>query len=421
MAETFLEEMKRYLGFTGEDCARLREMGPSMEKHLPEMAEIFYSQIPHHPNAHRVFVGGQPQIDRLKRTLIQWGRGLFTGAYDEGYADERFRIGYRHVRIGLEQKYMISAMGVVRAFLMDCLTREYPPQDERMQNARSLSKMLDLDLNLMCESYMHATMDNLRALTGQLERANEELAEASRAKDEFLAQTSHELRTPLNSILGFTKLILDGLCKSRDEERELMRDIFASGQHLLGIVNDILDIGRIEAGRMQLRIETVNLRQVLDSTFPLVAVQMAAKSLVLRDETQDHDLPPVSADEVRLRQVLLNLLGNALKFTEKGSIAIRAVPAKGRFLRLEVEDTGIGIPEEKREAAFQRFVQLDTARGRRQGGSGLGLAITRRLVEMMGGEIGLEDTPGGGTRVWFTLPVAGKEPYPRSVRERTTA
>jgi signal transduction histidine kinase len=273
----------------------------------------------------------------------------------------------------------------------------------------------------MCESYMHATMENLRSLTAQLERANEELAESSRAKDEFLAQTSHELRTPLNSILGFTKLILDGLCKNRDEERELLRDIFASGQHLLGIVNDILDIGRIEAGRMQLKMDTVNLRQVLDSTFPLVAVQMAGKSLALRDETQERDLPPVIADEVRLRQVFLNVLGNAIKFTEKGSITVRAKPAKARFLRLEVEDTGIGIPADRRDELFQRFVQLDTARARRHGGSGLGLAITRRLVEMMGGEIGLEDSPGGGTRVWFTLPVAGKEPYPRTFRERTTA
>jgi signal transduction histidine kinase len=172
---------------------------------------------------------------------------------------------------------------------------------------------------------------------------------------------------------------------------------------------------------MQLKIETVNLRRVLDSTFPLVTVQMAAKSLVLRDETQEAEMPAVLADEVRLRQVFLNLLGNALKFTEKGSITVRALPAKGRFLRMEVEDTGIGIPVEKREEAFQRFVQLDTARGRRQGGSGLGLAITRRLVEMMNGEVGLEETPGGGTRVWFTLPVAGKEPYPRVHREQTTA
>ena len=128
--------------------------------------------------------------------------------------------------------------------------------------AGPLGKILDLDLNLMCESYMHATMQNLRSLNEQMERANRDLAEASHSKDEFLAHVSHELRTPLNSILGFSKLILDGLCTSPEEERQLLQDVFASAQHLLGLVNDILDIGRIEAGKLSLHMEDVHLRDV---------------------------------------------------------------------------------------------------------------------------------------------------------------
>ncbi len=421
--ESFIQEMKCYLGFTEADAVWLRRLGPRMEKHLPEMAERFYSQIPLHPNAFRVFTGGETQIARLKQTLQHWARGLFSGTYDQAYADDRYQIGYRHVRIGLEQKYVISAMGIVRAFFSDCLLLEFPAGDERLRYAHSLGKILDLDLNLMCESYMHATLENLRTLNQQLERANRELAEMGRIKDEFLAHTSHELRTPLNSILGFTKLILDGLCKNRDEEQELLRDVFASAQHLLGIVNDILDIARIEANQMTLHPEEVDPRQVLDSTLPLVAVQAASKGLELRDLTTRMALPPVRADQVRLRQVLLNLLSNAVKFTPWGWVALRAsvvprgpsISSEPAFLRLEVEDTGIGIPPEKRELVFQKFVQVDNSPNRDHGGSGLGLAIARRLVEMMGGTIGLESGSGGrGTRVWFTLPVVREAQRARS-------
>jgi signal transduction histidine kinase len=413
--ESFIDEMKRYLGFTEEDVSLLLRLGPRMEKYFPEMSERFYSQIPFHPSAFRVFTGGQVQIDRLKQTLQIWARGLFTGVYDEAYADERYQIGYRHVRIGLEQKYVISAMGIVRAYFSDCLLLEFPANDERLRFAGALGKILDLDLNLMCESYMHATVQGLRSLNEQLERANRDLAEAGQVKDEFLAHVSHELRTPLNSILGFSKLILDGLCTSVEEERQLLQDVFASAQHLLGLVNDILDIGRIEAGKMSLFVEDIELRQLLDATLPLVFIQAAEKNLKLIDETLAEQLPVVRADEVRLRQVLLNVLGNAVKFTPSGSVTLRSTmytesTAGGgegsTFLRLEVEDSGIGVAAEKREAVFQKFIQADPAQSRRLGGVGLGLAISRRLVELMGGTIKMESGKNGpGTLVWFTLPL----------------
>lgn len=410
--ESFIQEMKHYLGFTEGDAVLLRQLGPRMEKYLPEMAERFYSQIPHHPNAFRVFTGGEAQIARLKQTLQHWARGLFSGVYDERYADDRYQIGHRHVRVGLEQKYVISAMGIVRAHFSDCLLLEFPASDERLRFAYSLGKILDLDLNLMCESYMHATLENLRLVNQQLEQATLDLAEASRVKDEFLAQVSHELRTPLNSILGFTKLILDGMCKSRAEEKELLHDVFTSGQHLLSLVNDLLDIARIEAGKTSLHLEDVNPRHVLDSTLPLVAVQAASKNLELRDETLDTTLPLVRADEVRFRQVLLNLLSNAVKFTSQGSITLRARSddPKG-FLRFEVEDTGMGVLLEERELVFQKFAQAVRGQARRYDGTGLGLAIAKGLVEIMGGQIDLESGTGGkGTLVWFTLPLAARIP-----------
>ncbi len=409
--ESFLEEMKRYLHFTHEDAQLLQKLGPLMDRHIPEMAERFYAQIPHHPGASRVFTGGEAQVERLKMTLQAWGRGLFNGRYDEKYAEERFQIGFRHVRIGLDQKYVISAMGVVRSFLLDRLFEEFPARGERQMYSQALSKMLDLDLNLMCDSYFHATMDHLQTLNQELEVAGAQLMEANAIKDEFLAQVSHDLRTPLNSILSFTKLVLDGLCTTPEEEKEVLRDVFSSGQLLLRLVNDLLDISCIEAGKLSIALEVINPRGILDSTLPLMAVQAASKNLRLVDETLEQNLPAVRGDEIRFRQVLLNLLSNSVKFTARGQVIVRALEnmPPGQ-LRIEIEDTGVGIPEEKREAMFEKFVRHDLQALRGISGAGLGLAIAKRLVEMMNGKIGLESgADGKGSLAWFTLPLAEVE------------
>jgi len=406
--ETFVEEMKRYLRFRERDAELLRKLAGPMSRHLPEMSERFYAQIPHHPGAARVFTGGDEQVQRLKKTLQAWGSGLFNGVYDQHYADERCQIGFRHVRIGLDQKYVISAMGVVRAFLLQRLFDEFPEREERLAYSQALSKILDLDLNLMCDSYFRATMSHLQALNQELEHASLQLAEANAIKDEFLAQVSHDLRTPLNSILSFTKLVLDGLCTTPEEEKEVLRDVFSSGQLLLRLVNDLLDISTIEAGKLSLNLEELDPRAIFDSTLPLVAVQAASKNLRLIDETLEQDLPVVRGDEIRLRQVLINLLSNAVKFTSDGSVRVRALisPSAGH-LRFEIEDTGVGVPIDKRDLMFEKFVRHTPKSQRGIPGVGLGLAIAKRLVEMMGGQIGLENgTNGSGSLAWFTLPLA---------------
>ncbi len=250
-------------------------------------------------------------------------------------------------------------------------------------------------------------MRELRELNAGLEAANLGMAELGRVKDDFLAHTSHELRTPLNSILGFSKLILDGLCQNPAEARELLRDVFESAQHLLGIVNDILDIAKIEAGKLKLSPQRVELRPLFEQVLAVVSVQAEEKKLKLVDETAGRELPPVRADENRLRQVLINLLDNAVKFTAQGAITLRAhtdrVP--GHVL-VEVQDTGVGVPAEQQAGLFEKFKQVDSSFTRRHGGSGLGLAICRRLVEMMGGQIELESPgEGRGTTVRFTIPL----------------
>jgi signal transduction histidine kinase len=164
----------------------------------------------------------------------------------------------------------------------------------------------------------------LSDLNRRLEHANLELAELSRVKSEFLATTSHELRTPLNSILGFTRLILDGLCETRKEERELLRGVHSSAEHLLSIVNDILDIAKIEAGKLRLNPESVDLQSVIREVQAVVGMQAAAKRLTFVDETTHLQLARVTADRARVKQVLINLTNNAIKFTDKGWITFRA-------------------------------------------------------------------------------------------------
>jgi signal transduction histidine kinase len=408
--ETFFEEMRQYVDFDDEDARLLQAVGERISPHLVGMSERFYDQIPRHPEAAKVFTGGQEQIDRLKRTLQVWAKRLFCGPYDEDYAAERYKIGVRHVLIGLPQRYMISAMGVVRNYLQERLGEVVAP-GQLGPTRLALDKILNIDLNMMCESYFQESIRYLRELNRRLERANFELAELSHVKTEFLGTTSHELRTPLNSILGFTRLILDGVCDSRDEERELLRDVYSSAEHLLSIVNDLLDVAKIEAGKLRLAPDVVDLKRVIDEAKAVVNVQAVTKHLTLIDETEASPLPLVVADPARAKQILINVLSNAVKFTEQGWITVRGRALFDRgFVELEVQDTGIGIVPSKQQHLFEKFRQLDSTLTRQQGGSGLGLSICRSLVEMMGGRIKVWSAGlGCGTTVTFSLPLHREE------------
>jgi len=419
--ETFLAEMKRYVGFTDEDARLLGAVGPAVESHLKDMSERFYDQITRHPEAVKVMTGGGGQIDRLKKTLEAWATRLFSGVIDDEYARERQRIGVHHVKVGVPQRYVISSMGLVRDHLQEALSAELRGDPVRLEKTkRALDKILNLDLNLICDSYFQESIRTLSDLNRRLEQANLELAELSRVKTEFLATTSHELRTPLNSILGFTRLILDGLCETPEEERELMRDVLRSGEHLLSIVNDILDIAKIEAGKLKMNLESVDLRPIINEAKAVVGVQAANKHLTVVDETQVQGLPQVVGDRVRVKQVLINLVSNAVKFTDQGWITIRAREYQDRgFLTVEVQDTGVGIAPEKQRLLFEKFRQIDSSFTRQHGGSGLGLAISRKMVEMMGGRIKLSSAGQGcGTTVSFSLPLTRKTQDPVHVAGR---
>ncbi len=260
--------------------------------------------------------------------------------------------------------------------------------------------------------------DGLEALvakrTEELSRKNQELflqtqraEEANRLKSEFLANMSHELRTPLSSIIGFLTLILEGICTEDKEQKELLSDAHHSSLHLLSLINYLLDLAKIEAGRLDVSRERVEIAHEFAEVETLLEVQAKARLLTLRFETAP-ETPDALADAERIRQILINLVGNAIKFTPRGSITVRASSEEAtRSVLIEVVDTGIGVPLEKQGLLFGKFTQVDGSRTRKYGGTGLGLALSKSLVELMGGRIGLESAgEGKGTRVWFTLPVA---------------
>ena len=236
-------------------------------------------------------------------------------------------------------------------------------------------------------------------------RTAERLRELDRLKTQFIANMSHELRTPLNSIIGFSRVILKGIDGPLTEaQRQDLTAIYNAGQHLLGLINDILDLSKIEAGRMELQFSEVDMREIIRGVMSTAVGLTRDKPIELRQEVPE-DLPPVWADAQRARQVLLNLVSNAAKFTDQGFIAVRAW-ADESFVTIAVQDTGIGIPREKQEEIFQEFTQVESGTTRRYGGTGLGLAIARRLVELMGGRIWVESEVGKGSTFFFTLPRA---------------
>jgi PAS domain S-box-containing protein len=251
--------------------------------------------------------------------------------------------------------------------------------------------------------------EKLKLYAEQLEIANAQLQELNKLKSEFLANTSHELRTPLNSIIGFLNLIKEGLYESKEEMMQFVDNALMSARHLLNIINDILDIAKIEAGKLELTIEDVEVSELLQEVWTLSHVQAEQKKLEYRMIYPEKPIF-IRGDRNRLKQILLNLIGNAIKFTHKGGITVKAeVFEEKGHCQFSVIDTGIGISKEKQAKLFQKFVQADGTTTRKYGGTGLGLAITKSLVEMMGGVIELfSEGEGKGTTVTFTIPLSTK-------------
>jgi signal transduction histidine kinase len=256
-----------------------------------------------------------------------------------------------------------------------------------------------------------ANRDELGALAADVNRMSAELGRlyqqlelASKHKSQFLANMSHELRTPLNAILGYAELMADGAYGEPSEKMfGILKRLEANGKHLLGLINDVLDLSKIEAGQLVLELSDYCMRDIAQTVRSTLEPLAADKKLAFKVEMAG-ELPPGHGDGRRLTQVLINLVGNAIKFTDKGEVAIKAEANNGSF-HVSVRDTGPGISAADQSKLFQEFQQADNAITRKKGGTGLGLAISKRIIEMHGGKIWVESQPGQGSTFTFTLPV----------------
>ncbi len=337
-------------------------------------------------------------VDRELR-LIERGRFDEARELDESTVDPAFvrvfdSVSYarRRIRDAGERAAGLSQAGAVLALLAALVVIAFMSWWAQ----RTLRK----------EARTRREQEVMRESNLALERANAELVEAARMKSEFLANMSHELRTPLTGLLGFLELLNDGLCSSLEEQRDFIGRSQVCGKNLLRLINELLDMAKIEAGKMSLAIERVDVGETFGYLSTQFTPQADARGLRLIFEAPETPLA-ARADTQRVRQVLINLIGNSLKFTPQGSISVRTTLLSGSGdLLFEVIDTGIGVPHDRQRAVFEPFIQGDGSTTRRYGGTGIGLTICRTFVEMMGGAIAMEsEGEGRGTRMCFTLPL----------------
>jgi signal transduction histidine kinase len=342
-----------------------------------------------------------PLADRLERVtneLVNRAEADMVASIEAGedaYRTSRWVvIGFAAASIGLALVlgYVISWSLIDPVQRMDARLREIAAGDFSRHVA------------VVNRDELGALATNLNRMNDELGRVYRELAEASQHKSEFLANMSHELRTPLNAIIGFSEVLSDRMFGDLNEKQEeYLKDIYASGTHLLSLINDILDLSKIEAGRMELELTDFHLPTALDNALTLVRERAGRRSIALHTNI-DNRLGEIRADERKIRQVVLNLLSNAIKFTpDGGRIEIAAVPKDG-VVEVSVKDTGVGIAPEDQEAVFEEFRQVGTAEKKAEG-TGLGLTLCRKFIELHGGRIWVTSQVGAGSTFTFTIPV----------------
>lgn len=393
-----------YLEFDEHDRALLHDLKALVEEHLTAIVEQFYQHLLVHEETRDIF-RDEAMVNRLKEAQKAYLRQLFQGPYDAGYFERRWRIGDIHNTIKLEPHWFIGAFQIYHRILYPLILERYQDDSKAVvDHILALDKIMNLDMQLGIDSYMAhyvATMDQLQTL-------NKKIQETNAAKSQFLANMSHEFRTPLNAIIGFTEVLQDDVAGPLNlEQSEYVEEIHTAGQMLLRLINDVLDLAKVEAGRLELFYETVPIAQVIRECLTTLRGLAEKKGLQLKLEAFG-DLGLIRADRTRLKQVLYNLVANAIKFTDQGKITVSARLEQAE-LHLIVADTGIGIRPEDQDKIFEEFSQVDASGEKGRQGTGLGLAVSKRLIEAHGGAIWVESEVGKGSAFHVLLPLEPKK------------
>jgi PAS domain S-box-containing protein len=388
----------------------ISELRPAPQAPAAPKADLFNLVVEAAPNA-MVLVNARGRITLVNvqaEKLFGYARSELLDQSIEMLVPERFRRGHNGLRDSFNETAVARPMGAGRDLYGRRKDGSEVPVEIGLNpidtgtEALTLAAITDITERKRAEELrlVHAGMQQHAA---ELEELNRELASASRFKTQFVATMSHELRTPLTAIIGAAELL--GKAKLAEREQISVQTISEAAEALFSLINSILDFSKIEAGKIDLHPTTFEVETVLEGAADVVA-QLARDKGVMLHAYVDPIIPPVEGDADRLRQILLNLLGNAVKFTERGRVVARVVPVEifrsDVVLRFEVQDTGIGIAAAVLPQLFEPFAQADGLTARKFGGTGLGLSISKRLVELMGGEIGAQSVDGAGSLFWFT-------------------
>lgn len=350
-------------------------------------------------------------VNAQAETLFGYSRAELLGNTMEMLLPKRFQGAHPRNRENYQAKPIARSMGSgLDLYALRKDGREFPVEI-------SLSPLTTVGGKLTSSAIRdvsaHKKLEEaLRTNNEKLREENIKAEAASQAKSRFLANMSHELRTPLNSIIGFTEIIHDGRAGAvSDDQKEYLGDVLASARHLLQLINDVLDLSKVEAGKTHFNLARVELPSLLESAASALKPEADKRSVSIVVESSP-DIEGVISDGSRLRQVLYNFLSNAIKFSHNGGeVRLRALPESHGKYRLEVEDFGQGIAQEDQVKLFGEFVQLDQKSNKRHGGTGLGLSLSKKIVELLGGRVGLRSRVGEGSVFFAILPL---EPRPRT-------